>query len=43
VTEEIPNSKIQNPKKLQIPKSEERVLEFVFWDLFGIWDLGFGI
>jgi hypothetical protein len=44
----IPNPRSQVPKKLQTPSSKKReedagLLEFGAWDLFGIWDLGFGI
>jgi len=42
-----PNSKFQNPKKLQISSSESaarpRELEFEVWDFFGAWCLGFGV
>jgi murein DD-endopeptidase MepM/ murein hydrolase activator NlpD len=46
---EIPKSKIQNPNKLQNPKSKRAAaatwpgLNFAAWNLFGIWILGFGI
>jgi hypothetical protein len=44
-------SKVQNPNRKQTsnPKFQtgvvtpDRGLEFEFWDLFGIWNLGFGI
>ena len=39
-----PNPKLQAPKKLQIPSSKILVPHrFGNWNLFGIWDLGFGI
>jgi hypothetical protein len=45
-----PNSKPQNPKKLQIPKSKgdsrrmpRGFLEFGVWDFFGVWSLEFGV
>jgi ethanolamine utilization protein EutN len=44
---EIPSSKIQVPKKLQISSFKEmprmRWLEFGAWNFFGIWNLEFGI
>jgi hypothetical protein len=49
-TPQIPNSKYQNPNKLQIPSSNvgrqqlgKRGLGFGVWDLFGFWILDFGI
>jgi len=46
---EIPNPKSQIPNKLPIPKTKPNRgrsiwnLEFEIWNLFGIWDLGFGV
>jgi hypothetical protein len=47
---EIPNSKSQIPNKLQIPNSKTLYQAFACsplglgaWNLFGIWDLEFGI
>jgi hypothetical protein len=42
-----PNSKLQIPGKNQIPTSHARLtpndlLRFGAWNLFGIWNLGFG-
>jgi hypothetical protein len=45
---EIPKPKLQVPSKSQIPMAKNRthpielLLRFGHWDLFGIWDLGFG-
>jgi len=42
-----PKTKLQTPKKLQIPSSNmavsRRSLGFAAWDFFGAWCLGFGI
>src|SRR6266511_3293976 len=42
-----PNSKLQTPKKLQVPSSKaaslRQVLEFEVWDFSGAWCLGFGV
>jgi len=40
---QISNSKSQTNHKHQIPNSAKTGLEFVNWNLFGIWDLLFGI
>jgi hypothetical protein len=46
---EIPNLKSQIQNKLQIPKTQPNRgrsiwnLEFEIWNLFGIWDLEFGV
>ena len=42
-----PNSKLQTPKKLQLPSSKaarlREVLEFAVWEFSGAWCLGFGV
>ena len=44
----VPTTKLQIPKKLQLPYSNLlraqliQCLEFGVWDLFGVWNLGFG-
>ena len=43
-----PTTKLQIPKKLQLPNSKLlrarliHCLDFWVWDLFGVWNLGFG-
>ena len=43
-----PTPKLQIPTKLQLPNSKLvrarliQCLEFGVWDLFGVWNLGFG-
>ena len=45
---QVPMTKVQIPKKLQLPNSKLRrarlmhCLEIGVWDLFGVWGLGFG-
>jgi hypothetical protein len=41
-----PKSKTQNPNKFQAPNFNGRrvyIWKVGYWNLFGIWDLGFGI
>src|SRR5207248_7714867 len=43
---EIPNSKFQIPNKIQAPNPKKSLWlhwEFRPWNLFAVWDLGFGI
>src|SRR2546426_5260898 len=41
---QIPNPKSQKSSNLQIPNQQtDRGLRFGIWNLFGVWDLGFGV